>query len=49
MAKKLLIETRMNSLSLKESKGSYTPHPGCLGTLEGPCADLKKPTHNSTA
>ena len=46
MSKKLLIETRMNSLSLCESK-SKTPHPGCLGTMEGPCADFKKATRNN--
>lgn len=43
--KRLLIETRMNSLALNESK-SRQVHPGCLGTLDGPCADLKKATRN---
>lgn len=46
MAKKLLIETRMNSLSLKESKSTKELHPGCLGTIEGPCADFVNPTRN---
>lgn len=45
MSKRLLIETRMNSLVLNESK-SKVVHPGCLGTLEGPCADYKNATRN---
>lgn len=43
MAKQLLIETRMNSLGLCESK---EPHKNCLGTLYGPCADYKNSTRN---
>ena len=43
MAKQLLIETRMNSLGLCESK---EPHKNCLGTLYGPCADYNHPTRN---
>ena len=45
MSKRLLIETRMNSLALNESK-SRQVHPGCLGTLDGPCADFKNATRN---
>lgn len=45
MSKKLLIETRLNSLTLLESAGKEV-HPGCLGTLKGPCADLENPTRN---
>ena len=41
--KKVLIETRMNSLKLNESKA---PKKGCLGRLEGICADFKHPTRN---
>lgn len=41
--KKVLIETRMNSLRLCEGK---TPKKGCLGRLEGVCADFKNPTRN---
>lgn len=41
--KKVLIETRMNSLRLAEGK---TPKKGCLGRLEGVCADFKNPTRN---
>lgn len=40
---RVLIETRMNSLRLTESK---TPKKGCLGRLEGVCADFKNPTRN---
>lgn len=40
---RVLIETRMNSLRLNESK---TPKKGCLGRLEGVCADFKNPTRN---
>lgn len=40
---KVLIETRMNSLKLTESKA---PKKGCLGRLEGVCADFKNPTRN---
>lgn len=45
MAKQLLVETRMNCLSLCESKKQT--HPGCLGTLSGPCADFVNPTRNN--
>ena len=41
--KKVLIETRMNSLKLTESKA---PRKGCLGQLKGVCADFKNPTRN---
>lgn len=41
--RKVLIETRMNSLRLNESKA---PKKGCLGRLEGVCADFKNPTRN---
>lgn len=40
---RVLIETRMNSLRLNESK---QPKKGCLGRLEGVCADFKNPTRN---
>ena len=40
---RVLVETRMNSLRLAESK---TPKKGCLGRLEGVCADFKNPTRN---
>ena len=40
---RVLIETRMNSLKLNESKA---PKKGCLGRLEGICADYKNPTRN---
>lgn len=40
---KVLIETRMNSLRLCESKCTKK---GCLGRLEGICADFKNPTRN---
>ena len=39
----ILIETRLNSLKLNESA---TPRKGCLGRLEGVCADFKNPTRN---
>ena len=39
----VLIETRMNSLKLTESKVTKK---GCLGRLEGVCADFKNPTRN---
>ena len=39
----LLIETRLNALKLNESA---TPRKGCLGRLEGVCADFKNPTRN---
>ena len=39
----VLIETRMNALKLNESKA---PKKGCLGRLEGVCADFKNPTRN---
>ena len=39
----VLIETRMNSLKLTESK---TTKKGCIGRLEGVCADFKSPTRN---
>ena len=41
----VLIETRMNSLKLNED-ASKTPKKGCLGRLEGICADFKNPTRN---
>ena len=40
---KVLIETRMNSLRLCEGKSTKK---GCLGRLEGICADFKNPTRN---
>lgn len=40
---RVLIETRMNALRLTESKA---PKKGCLGRLEGVCADFKNPTRN---
>lgn len=40
---RVLIETRMNSLRLAESKSTKK---GCLGRLEGVCADFKNPTRN---
>lgn len=46
MSKQLLIETRMNSLSLKEGVDKSQKRRGCLGTLVGPCADFKNPTRN---
>ena len=39
----VLIETRLNALHLNESK---KPRKGCLGHLEGVCADYKNPTRN---
>lgn len=39
----ILIETRLNSLKLNESAH---PRKGCLGRLEGICADFKNPTRN---
>ena len=39
----LLIETRLNSLKLSESTHTRK---GCLGRLEGICADFKNPTRN---
>lgn len=39
----ILIETRMNALKLDES---VAPRKGCLGRLEGICADFKNPTRN---
>lgn len=44
---KLLIETRMNALSLIESMSEKSQKKGCLGTIKGPCADYKSPTRNS--
>lgn len=44
---KLLIETRMNALSLVESMSEKSQKKGCLGTIKGPCADYKSPTRNS--
>ena len=41
--KRVLIETRMNALKLNESKA---PKKGCLGRLEGVCADFKNKTRN---
>ncbi len=40
---RVLIETRLNALRLNESK---KPRKGCLGHLEGVCADYKNPTRN---
>jgi chromosome segregation ATPase len=40
---RVLIETRMNALRLTESKVTKK---GCLGRLEGVCADFKNPTRN---
>ena len=39
----ILIETRMNALKLNES---VNPRKGCLGRLEGICADFKHATRN---
>ena len=39
----ILIETRMNSLKLNEN---VAPRKGCLGRLEGICADFKNATRN---
>lgn len=39
----VLIETRLNSLKLCESA---QPRKGCLGRIEGICADFKNPTRN---
>lgn len=44
MSRQLLIETRMNSLSLQEGVKPKNPH--CLGTIKGPCADYKNKTRN---
>ena len=44
MSKQLLIETKMNALSLQEGVQSKNPH--CLGTLRGPCADWGEATRN---
>ena len=41
----VLIETRMNSLKLCEDK-DRPQKKGCLGRLEGICADFKNPTRN---
>lgn len=41
----VLIETRMNSLKLCEDK-DRPQKKGCLGRLEGICADFKTPTRN---
>lgn len=40
---KILIETRLNSLKLNES---HSPRKGCLGRIEGICADYANPTRN---
>ena len=40
---KVLIETRLNSLKLNES---HAPRKGCLGRIEGICADYANPTRN---
>lgn len=40
----VLIETRLNALKLTESKNP--PRKGCLGRMEGVCADFKNPTRN---
>lgn len=42
--RKFLQEVRLGALSLTES--NKTMHPGCLGTISGPCADYKNPTRN---
>lgn len=39
----VLIETRLNSMKLNESA---KPRKGCLGRIEGICADFKNPTRN---
>ena len=39
----VLIETRLNALKLNENA---SPRKGCLGRLEGICADFKNPTRN---
>lgn len=39
----VLIETRLNALKLNEDA---KPRKGCLGRLEGICADFKNPTRN---
>lgn len=39
----ILIETRLNALKLNESK---QPRKGCLGHMEGICADFLHPTRN---
>lgn len=44
MAKSVLIESRLNSLKLCESQGQ--PRKGCLGRMEGICADFANPTRN---
>lgn len=44
MSRQLLIETKMNSLSLQEGIKPKNPH--CLGTIKGPCADYKNKTRN---
>lgn len=44
MSRQLLIETRMNSLSLVE--GIKSKNPNCLGTIRGICADWNEPTRN---
>lgn len=40
---KILIETRLNSLKLNED---HAPRKGCLGRIEGICADYANPTRN---
>jgi len=44
MSRQLLIETKMNSLSLQEGVKPKNPH--CLGTIKGPCADYREKTRN---
>lgn len=44
MARTVLIESRLNSLKLCESQGQ--PRKGCLGRMEGICADFANPTRN---
>lgn len=39
-----MIETRLNALKLVES--TNPPRKGCLGRMEGVCADFKNPTRN---
>ena len=47
MGKRILIEETMRgSLSLCENK-NLEVHPGCLGTMYGPCADYNNPTRNN--
>lgn len=45
MAKRMLVETRLNSLQLCESS-TKSVRPGYLCTISGPCADYDHPTRN---